>query len=364
MENSTQAVVKEFILLGLSDDSGPQVVLVLVFFLMYMVTLSGNALLVVIVRLNYHLQTPMYFFLSNLSVIDICFSSTVVPKLLLNTLSRMRSISFLGCAAQLFFHLALGVIECMILTVMAFDRYIAICKPLQYNSIMNKRLCMQLATISWVVGLVNSTIHTVLTFRLPFCRSNLIDHFLCEVPPLLRLSCRDVWVNELAEYIAAGIIAMGSFFLILTSYFCITLTLLGIKSVKERIKAFSTCASHIAVVLLYYGAIMIMHLRPRSSYSPEQDRGFSVIYSVVTPMLNPIIYSMRNKDIKGGLRKNRDSPGKTATVGNYGETSVSSEIVVWWVPPYGSNQGVKSDSEGAEKSALCIPLAVTQRSQE
>ncbi|XP_075050046.1 olfactory receptor 5V1-like [Mixophyes fleayi] len=303
VENINQTLVKRFILLGLSNVLCLQIVFFLLFSLMYMLTLSGNILLILMVRLNPRLQTPMYFFLSNLSVIDICFSSTVVPKILLNTISLDKSISFLGCATQMHFHLALGGSECLLLAVMAFDRYIAICKPLQYTIIMDRKLCIGLVVGCWTVSFLNSLILTLFTFQLPYCKSNLISHFFCEMPPLLRLSCRDIWFNEVVEYITGAIIVLGSFLLILVSYLCIALTVLKIRSTKERQKVFSTCASHIAVVTLYYGTIMLMHLHPRAASSSEQDRVVTILYTVVTPMLNPIIYSVRNKDIKGAIKK-------------------------------------------------------------
>ncbi|XP_066428641.1 olfactory receptor 5V1-like [Eleutherodactylus coqui] len=302
MENSTQTFVKKFILIGLSNAPGLQIVFSLLFFMMYMVTVTGNLILIIVVRFNTRLQTPMYFFLTNLAIIDICFSSTVVPKILLNTLSKDQSISFIGCAAQLYFHLALGGSECLILTIMAYDRYIAICNPLQYNTIMGKKFCLNLVGGCWTMSFLNSLFLTFFTFQLPFCKSNHVNHFFCEMPPLFHLSCRDTWFNELSKYISVGLIVLGSFLLILMSYLSITLTILKIRSTKERQKAFSTCVSHLTVVSLYYGAIMFMHLRPRYAYSPEQDRIVTVLYTVVTPMLNPIIYSIRNKEVKKAIK--------------------------------------------------------------
>ncbi|XP_071972478.1 olfactory receptor 5AR1-like [Engystomops pustulosus] len=302
MDNSTQTIVKKFILLRLSTIPGLQIFFSLLFLLMYMVTFSGNLILIIVVQFNTQLRTPMYFFLTNLAFIDICLSSTVVPKILSNTLSSDQSISFFGCAAQLYFHLALGGSECLLLAIMAYDRYIAICKPLRYNTIMDNTFCLCLAGGCWIVSFLNSFLLTFFTFRLPFCRSNIISHFFCEMPPLFHISCRDTWLNELMKYIAVGLIVLGSFMLILMSYLFITLTILKIRSTRERQKAFSTCASHLTVVTLYYGAIMFMHLRPRYSYSPEQDRVVTVLYTVVTPMLNPIIYSIRNKDVKKAMQ--------------------------------------------------------------
>ncbi|KAG8544734.1 hypothetical protein GDO81_021991 [Engystomops pustulosus] len=295
--------VSKFILLGLSNIASLQILYFVIFLIMYLLILSGNLLLIIVVRLNSRLQTPMYFFLSNLSLVDICFSSTVVPKMLINTISKDKSISYLGCATQMYFHLALGATECLVLAVMAYDRYTAICKPLQYMVIMDTKLCLLLVGGCWVVSFLNSLILTIFTFQLPYCRSNLISHFFCEMPPLLRLSCRDIWFNEVAEYISGVVIAFGSCLLISVSYLFITMTVLTFRSSKERRKAFSTCASHISIVALYYGTVMFMHLRPRSSYSPEQDRIVSILYTVVTPMLNPMIYSIRNKDIKKSIKK-------------------------------------------------------------
>ncbi|XP_018429745.1 PREDICTED: olfactory receptor 5V1-like [Nanorana parkeri] len=303
MEEVNQTSSGSFILLGLSDVLNLQVICFLVFLVMYIMTLSGNLLLIIVVRINPKLQTPMYFFLSNLSFIDICFSTTIIPRILISTLTKDRSISLLACAVQIFFHLGLGSTECFILAVMAYDRYAAICRPLHYNIIMNKTLCISLAMGSWGISFVNSAIHVVLTFQLPFCKSHHVNHFYCEIPPLLRLSCRDTLRNEIATYISAGIIAMCSFCLTLTSYVHIISTILKIRSSQGRHKAFSTCASHLTVVVLYYGTIMSIYLRPRSTYSPEIHRTMSIIYTIVTPMLNPVIYSMRNKDVKNTVRR-------------------------------------------------------------
>ncbi|KAM4013515.1 olfactory receptor 5V1-like [Anomaloglossus baeobatrachus] len=303
VDHVNQTLVRTFILLGLSNIFILQIVFFMLFLIMYILTLVANLTLIIVVKLNPKLHVPMYFFLSNLSLIDICFSSTVVPKILVNTISQDRSISFLGCAVQMYFHLALGGTECFLLAIMAYDRYIAICNPLRYSSIMDRRLCLGLVTGCWILSFINSFILTFLTFQLPYCNSNLISHFFCEMPPLLRLSCRDIFYNELAEYIAGAIVALGSFLLILFTYICITITVLKIRSNKARQKVFSTCASHVLVVSLYYGTIIFIHLHPRSFSSSEQDRVVTILYTVVTPMLNPIIYSIRNKDIKKAIRK-------------------------------------------------------------
>ncbi|XP_071972445.1 olfactory receptor 5AP2-like [Engystomops pustulosus] len=302
MENSNQTSSGRFFLLGLSNVLYLQGICFCVFLIMYLMTLSGNVLLIIVVRINSKLQTPMYFFLSNLSIIDICFSSAIVPKILINTLSKDRSISLVGCALQMYFHLALGATECVILAVMAYDRFAAICRPLHYQTIINKKMCILLASISWGLGFGNASIHVPLTFQLPFCKSHHVNHFFCEMPPLFRLSCKDTRPNEIAMNIAAQIIVLSAFFFTLISYIHIISNVFKIRSSQGREKAFSTCASHLTVVSMYYGTIIFMYLKPRSAYSPEIDKTVSVLYTVVTPMLNPIIYSMRNKDVKETIK--------------------------------------------------------------
>ncbi|XP_068110948.1 olfactory receptor 1L8-like [Hyperolius riggenbachi] len=303
MDNFNQTSVRRFILLGLSSIPGLQVVFFLLFSMMYTITLFGNILVITVVQLNPRLQTPMYFFLNNLSVIDICFSTAIIPKILFNTISEDRSITFLGCATQLYFHLALGATEFVILGLMAYDRYNAICKPFQYSTIMDKNRCTYLAAGTWTMCFSLSIIHVIFAFQLPFCKSNKINHFFCEMPPVFQLSCRDPWINVLLLYICCGVLTLCTFLLTCLSYFHILSTILKIPHNSGRQKAFSTCGSHLIVVTLYYGSIMFMYLQPRSSYSPDRDRVISMIYSVVSPMLNPIIYSIRNKDIKGTLQK-------------------------------------------------------------
>ncbi|KAM5129354.1 olfactory receptor 10AG1-like [Mantella aurantiaca] len=302
-ENLNQTFAGHFILLGLSDILNLKFFFFWLLLMLYLMTLSGNILLIITVRLNSRLQTPMYFFLTNLAIIDICFSSSVVPKILANTISEDRSISFFGCATQLYFHLALGGTECLILAAMAFDRYIAICKPLQYNMIMEHKLCLRLAVGSWTLCFCLSVVLTYVTFKLPFCNVNRINHFFCEMPPILNLSCSDIWISVVIECTLVVLIVAGSFLLILVSYLFITLTILSISSTKKRKKAFSTCASHLVVVFLFYGTALFMHLRPPSRHFPEQDKVVSIFYTVVTPAINPIIYSIRNKEIKASVKK-------------------------------------------------------------
>ncbi|KAG8560037.1 hypothetical protein GDO81_014748 [Engystomops pustulosus] len=302
METSNQTSSGRFFLLGLSNVLYLQGICFCVFLIMYLMTLLGNVLLITVVRINSKLQTPMYFFLSNLSMIDICFSSAIVPKILINTLSTDKSISFLGCALQMYFHMALGSIECILLAVMAYDRFVAICKPLHYQTIINKKMCILLASISWGVGFLNASVNIPLTLQLPFCKSHHVNHFFCEMPPFFRLSCKDTRLNEIIMTVAAQFIVLSAFLLTLISYIHIISSVFKIRSSQGRDKAFSTCASHLTVVSMYYGTIISMYMKPRSANSPEIDKTVSLLYTAVTPMLNPIIYSMRNKDVKDTIK--------------------------------------------------------------
>ncbi|KAM3919033.1 olfactory receptor 2F1-like [Leptodactylus fuscus] len=305
MEQSNQTTSPMFILLGLSNAPHLQVIIFIVFFIMYVITISGNLLLITVVRVNPALHTPMYFFLTSLSIIDISFTSSVVPLLLKNTLAKDRSISLLGCATQMYFSLALGVTECLILAVMAYDRFAAICRPLHYNTIMNRTLCFYLAVGSWSTSFINSFVQVFLTFQLPFCKCRNINHYFCEIPAFLRMSCGDTFRNELSLCIAGAIIVMCTFSLTLISYVHIISSILKIVSSKGRQKAFSTCSSHLTVVTLYYGAIAFIYLRRHSNNyfhcSYKSENVVSVLYTAVAPMLNPFIYSIRNKDVKNAI---------------------------------------------------------------
>ncbi|XP_077136956.1 olfactory receptor 5AR1-like [Ranitomeya variabilis] len=303
MDPFNQSSATRFILLGLSDVPHLKVIGVLSFLVIYLITLLANFLLIIVVTINPKLHTPMYFFLTNLSFVDICFSTTVVPKIIKNTLSADKSVSLLECAIQMHFHLAFGSTECFILAVMAYDRFVAICKPLHYNIIMSRKMCISLAAASWTSNFIHSFMEVIYTFQMSFCRSNHVNHFFCEVPPFLQMSCSDTFFHELAMYISAGIIVSLSFLLILISYIHIVSTIMKINSSDGRYKALSTCVSHIIVVTFYYGTIMLLYLRPPSR-SVNMDKSVSIIYSAVTPMLNPIIYSVRNKDVKDTIRKN------------------------------------------------------------
>ncbi|KAM3919036.1 olfactory receptor-like protein OLF1 [Leptodactylus fuscus] len=312
MEKLNQTT-QRFILLGLSTVPHLQVIFFLIFLTMYLMTISGNLLLIIIVRINPRLHTPMFFFLTNLSLIDIIFSSSIVPVLLKNTLAKDRSISLVGCATQMCFSLGMGATESLILAFMAYDRYAAICRPLHYNTIMNRTLCFYLVAVSWSIGFINSIVQVSLTFQLPFCGCMNVNHYFCEVPAFIRMSCGDTFLNELSIYITGTIIAMGCFYLILISYVHIISNVLKIISSEGRQKSFSTCASHLTVVTLFFGTVMYMYLRPHpktyTDYSKKTDKIVPILYTAVTPLLNPFIYSMRNKDVKdtimNQLRRNQ-----------------------------------------------------------
>ncbi|XP_067391492.1 olfactory receptor 2G3-like [Emydura macquarii macquarii] len=292
----------EFVFVIISNHPRLQVLLFTVILNLYIMSLMGNILIGIIIKINPALHVPMYYFISNLSLVDICYTSVTIPKMLAILLSEDRTISFTGCAAQLYFFIALGPTECFLLAAMAYDRFTAICNPLSYVSLMNKRRCVQLVAGSWVSGLLLSLGQTSLIVTLPFCADNRINHFFCDVTRLLNLACGDTSRNEIALFAACILIVIIPSMLILVSYGRIISTILKITSAQQRHKAFSTCLSHLIVIVLFYGSVTAMYLRPTSSYTPERDKFLALFYSVVTPTLNPIIYSLRSKDIKKALR--------------------------------------------------------------
>ncbi|XP_028558680.2 olfactory receptor 5V1-like [Podarcis muralis] len=301
MENIT--VVTEFILMGLSDLPAVRFSLFAAFLLIYLVTLLGNGTILLAIEADSHLHNPMYFFLTNLSLLDICCPTVTVPKMLENLLSERNTISFAGCVLQVYFLIALAGTEVFLLSAMAYDRYVAICNPLRYMVIMSKKLCLQMAAGTWVTGFLHSLLHTVMTFTLPFCTSNRVNQYYCDIPPVLALSCASTYVAEMVVFIVGGILGVGAFMVTLVSYIHIISTILRIRSSDGKHKAFSTCASHLIVVCLFYGTILFTYLRPSSSHHPDQDRMVSMLYGVITPMLNPLIYSLRNKEVKGALKR-------------------------------------------------------------
>ncbi|XP_069068341.1 olfactory receptor 1f45-like [Pleurodeles waltl] len=293
----------EFILLGVSDQPWMQPWLFVIFLAMYVTTLLGNTTIICIIGSDCRLHTPMYFFLCNFSFVDICLTSVTVPKLLANILSEKKSIYFSGCVAQLFFFLLIGNMESFLLGVMAYDRYVAICNPLHYTTVMSRQVCLVLVVVSWITSALHSLIYSVMASRLSYCKSNILHHFFCDIPPLLKLSCSDTSMYELIIFTEGSIVVMGPFILITISYALIVFTLLKVSSEQGRWKAFSTCFSHLVVVTLFYGTDIFMYFRPSSSYSLDYDRVVSVMYTIVAPMLNPFIYSLRNKDVKDALKK-------------------------------------------------------------
>ncbi|XP_030047868.1 olfactory receptor 1052-like [Microcaecilia unicolor] len=303
MEGYNGTLVTEFLLLSLSDFQELQVFLFVVFLIIYTTNILGNIAIIVITRLDSHLHTPMYFFLGILSFLDIFYSSVTVPKMFINFLAVEKGISYRGCITQLFFFHFLGSTEACLLSVMGYDRYIAIYNPLRYPVIMNQRLCVLLASAMFLIGFLHSLLHAITMSRVTFCGPNQINHFFCDIAPMLKLSCSATYVNELLLFCVTGSIVLGCFILTLISYFLILSAIVKMHSAEGRRKAFSTCASHLTVVSLHYGCAGIMYLRPKSQYTLQQDRVIAVLYTAVTPMLNPLIYTLRNKQVKNALRQ-------------------------------------------------------------
>ncbi|XP_029471527.1 olfactory receptor 1F1-like [Rhinatrema bivittatum] len=303
MEQKNQTAMKEFVLLGLTEREELRGPLIVVFLAMYLMNLLVNGTMISVISGNSQLHTPMYFFLCNLSFVDMCFSSVTVPKMLSNLISDKNTISFSECIAQLYFFFVFATIECVLLSIMAYDRYVAICNPLHYITIMNKKTWVNMSAASFIIGFLHPLLHTLLVCRLSFCSSNKIQHFFCDLTPLLQLSCTDTSVNELLIFTEASLIVMLPFLIILISYIRIINTIWKIPSAGGRYKTFSTCSSHLTVVILFYGTLIFMYFRPSSSYSLEKDKITSVVYNVLSPILNPFIYSLRNRDVKMALKK-------------------------------------------------------------
>ncbi|KAM7150829.1 olfactory receptor 10A4-like [Macrochelys suwanniensis] len=303
MSIRNHTTVTEFILVGFSNHPNLQVPLFLIFLGVYTITLTGNMLIILVTSVDPALHSPMYFFLRNLASLEIGFTLVIVPKMLVNLLVENKIISFAGCASQLYFFFFFGTAECCLLTAMAYDRYVAICNPLRYPDIMNRRACFQLAVVSWFSGFPVATVQMTWIFSLPFCGPNQVNHFFCDAPPMLELSCADTSLFEIEALTATVLFVMFPFLLILVSYMRIITTILRMPSEEGRRKAFSTCSSHLVAVTLFYGTASSTYFRPKSSYSPDTKKLISLSYTVVTPMLNPIIYSLRNKEVKGALRR-------------------------------------------------------------
>ncbi|XP_004626803.2 olfactory receptor 7A10-like [Octodon degus] len=299
-ENKTQILA---FLLGISEDYKLQPILFGLFLSMYLVTVLGNLLIILAIISDTHLHTPMYFFLSNLSFVDICFTSTTVPKMLVNIHTQSKIITYKGCITQMNFFLLFSVVDIFLLTVMAYDRFVAICQPLNYMVIMNPRLCGLLVVVSWIVSVLHALLQSLMVLQLFFCTDLQIPHFFCELNQVVHCACSDTFSNNIVIYFATVLIACCPFAAILYSYSKIVSSIRAISSAQGRYKAFSTCASHLSVVSLFYGTSLGVYLSSAVTENSHSTATASVMYSVVTPLLNPFIYSLRNKDIKNALRR-------------------------------------------------------------
>ncbi|ELW53719.1 olfactory receptor 10AG1 [Tupaia chinensis] len=300
-ENLTE--LKEFVLLGFSEVPHLQWVLFGLFFVIYIIILLGNGTIFLITKLDPALQTPMYFFLGNFSFLEMCYVTATLPRMLMDLWTQKGRISFLACAVQMCFVIMFGGTECLLLTVMAYDRYVAICNPLHYSLVMNHKVCTLLVAGSWISVVPVQIGQTFQIFSLPFCGFNLINHFFCDIPPILKLACGDTFVNEMMVYLVALLLVFTPFLLILISYGKIISTILKLSSDTSRTKAFSTCSSHLFVVAVFFGSGIITYLRPKTQDSTETDKMLSLFYTIVTPLCNPVIYSLRNKDVLMALKK-------------------------------------------------------------
>ncbi|XP_036894530.1 olfactory receptor 2A2-like [Sturnira hondurensis] len=295
--------VTEFLLLGFQLSSETEVLLFWVFSLLYAFSLLANSMIFALICLDQRLHTPMYFFLSHLAIIDMSFASNSVPKMLANLVTHSKAISFVPCVTQTFVYLAFAHTECLILVAMSYDRYVAICHPLQYTVIMSWTVCTVLVTTCWLFGFVLSLIHVLLLLRLPFCGPREVNHFFCEILSVLKLACADTWINEAVIFAASVLVLVGPVCLLLVSYTSILWTILKIQSGEGRRKAFSTCSSHLCVVGFFFGIAVVIYMVPESSQKKEQEKILSLFYNLFNPLLNPLIYSLRNVQVKDAFYK-------------------------------------------------------------
>ncbi|XP_036604579.1 olfactory receptor 1361-like [Trichosurus vulpecula] len=302
MDRENQTIISEFLLLGLSSKAEQQQILFWLFLCVYLITVIGNLLIMLAIGLDTRLHSPMYFFLANLSFVDLCFSSVTVPKMLVNHIIRSKSISYVECMTQMYFFMTFGNMDGFLLVVMAYDRYMAICRPLHYTTVMRPGLCILLVAISWVITNLHALLHTLLTAELSFCADNTIPHFFCDPYPLRKLSCSNTFISDLMVFTVSGVMFITPFTCIVISYVFIFSNVMKFPSTQGIQKALSTCGSHLTVVSLFYGDVMGLYLRPSSSYSAV-DTVASVIFTVVIPMLNPFIYTLRNQDMKLALQR-------------------------------------------------------------
>ncbi|XP_046955194.1 olfactory receptor 13C2-like [Lynx rufus] len=308
MEWENQTILVEFFLKGLSDYPRLEPLFFALILIMYVVILLGNGTLILISIWDSHLHTPMYFFLGNLSFLDICYTTTSIPSILVSFLSERKTISFSGCAIQMFLGLAMGTTECVLLGMMAFDRYVAICNPLRYPVIMSKDSYVPMAAGSWIIGVINSAVQTAFVVQLPFCGNNVINHLSCEILAIMKLACADISGNEFIMLVATTLFILTPLLLIIISYTLIIVSILKIHSSEGRSKVFSTCSAHLTVVIIFYGTILFMYMKPKSKDTLNSedldatDKLISLFYGIVTPMMNPLIYSLRNKDVKEAVK--------------------------------------------------------------
>nr|XP_003423296.1 olfactory receptor 5W2-like [Loxodonta africana] len=303
MDGENCSSLTEFRLVGITKNPRMKVTIFTLFLVIYLIILVANLGMIFLMRMDSQLQTPMYFFLSHLSFCDLSCSTAFGPKMLVDLLAKDKTIFFYGCALQFFIFCIFTDSECLLLAVMAFDRYKAISNPLLYIVNMSSRVCSMFMVGIYLVGIVDALIHTTLTFRLCFCGSNEVNHFFCDVPPLLLLSCSDKQVNELVIFTVFGFIELSTLSGVLVSYCYISLSVLKIRSAGGKFKAFSTCTSHLTAVTMFQGTMLFMYFRPSSAYSLDQDKMISLFYTLIIPMLNPLVYSLRNKDVKEALAK-------------------------------------------------------------
>ncbi|XP_049731668.1 olfactory receptor 10J1-like [Elephas maximus indicus] len=297
-ENHT--MVTEFVFQGFSSFHEHQLTLFVVFLVLYILTLAGNVIIVIIVSLDRHLHTPMYFFLSMLSASETMYTLIIIPRMLFNLIGLSQPVSLAGCATQMFFFITLAINNCFLITAMGYDRYVAICNPLRYSIIMNKKICVQLVWGACSIGLIVAMTQVLSVFRLPFC-STKVAHFFCDIQPVMKLSCTDTTFNEILTLIISVLVILVPMGLVFISYILIISTILKIASAEGRKKAFATCASHITVVIVHYGCASIAYLKPKSENTRDQDQLISVTYTVITPLLNPVVYTLRNKEVKDAL---------------------------------------------------------------
>uniref|UniRef100_A0A8D1ZDT8 Olfactory receptor n=1 Tax=Sus scrofa TaxID=9823 RepID=A0A8D1ZDT8_PIG len=308
MEWENQTILVEFFLRGLSGYPRLELLFFVLISIMYVVILLGNGTLILISIVDSHLHTPMYFFLGNLSFLDICYTTTSIPSTLVSFLSERKTISFSGCAMQMFLGLAMGTTECVLLGMMAFDRYVAICNPLRYSVLMSKASYVPMAAGSWIIGGVNSAVQTAFVVQLPFCRNNVINHFSCEILAVMKLACADISGNEFIMLVATTLFILMPLLFIIISYTLIISNILKIRTSEGRSKVFSTCSAHLTVVIIFYGTILFMYMKPKSKETLTSDdlnatdKLISVFYAIITPMINPLIYSLRNKDVKDAVK--------------------------------------------------------------